>query len=81
MHYAKTHAKIHAKTDEKNTTMQAALDYVHSKRNHYRQEESPEALKKKYGVASLTGHARFVSSHVLDVNSTRIKAKKIIIAT
>ncbi len=74
-------AMIHYARHHQWATLDEALSYVHSKRKHYRDEESSSSLHQQYDLESMQWHARFIDKHTLDVDGTKVRAKKIIIAT
>ncbi|MCI5052622.1 MAG: FAD-dependent oxidoreductase [Simkaniaceae bacterium] len=57
-----------------------ALEKVRETVFHFRSEEDPTSLEKK-GVECLTGHARFIDPHTLDVDGKKVSGAQIILAT
>lgn len=58
----------------------AVMDRVHATIAEVYADESPEVLRKQ-GIRLLTGHARFVGSHVLQVDGQRVTAGHVVLAT
>jgi pyruvate/2-oxoglutarate dehydrogenase complex dihydrolipoamide dehydrogenase (E3) component len=78
-------ALLHAAKSEKYTTLQQAMEYVRTQRQHVRDEETPEILAQ-YGVNTTFWLASFVDRHTVKITQddgveSIVTAKKIIIAT
>jgi pyruvate/2-oxoglutarate dehydrogenase complex dihydrolipoamide dehydrogenase (E3) component len=58
----------------------AVMDRVHATIAEVYADESPEVLRRQ-GIRLLTGHARFVGSHVLQVDGQRVTAGYVVLAT
>lgn len=78
-------ALLHAAKSKKYTTLQQAMKYVRTQRQHVRDEETPEILAE-YGVKTTFGLASFVDRHTVkithdDDTESIVTAHKIIICT